>query len=93
MFLLILIIFILWMLNLEINPTLGKVWLRPDHNGNLIFCPQNLILFLIKPFQNIWLWEPRFWDINFYTFFIICFLVYNYIIEFMEIHNSLIKHS
>jgi hypothetical protein len=85
----IIVIFTLWSVNLELNPTITNVWLRPDINGELKFCPFNLVLLLIKPFQELWMWKPIFWDINFYTFFIIVYFSYNYIIEFWEIHQCL----
>ncbi len=85
----IIVIFTLWAVNLELNPTITNVWLRPDINGELKFCPFNLVLLLIKPFQELWMWQPIFWDINFYTFFIIVYFSYNYIIEFWKIHQCL----
>lgn len=82
-------VFILWVINLELNPAITNVWLRPDINGEISFCPFNLVLLLIKPFQELWMWNPVFWDINFYTFFIIVYFSYNYIIEFWNIHQYL----
>jgi len=83
------IIFILWLINLELNPSIKNVWLRPDINGNIVFCPSNILLFLLKPFQELWLWYPLVLDVNFYTFFIILYGIYIYCIEFWNIHKYL----
>lgn len=60
---------IVWLFNLEVNPSLGHVWLRPDPEGKIIFAWKSLILLLIEPLKNPYFWELRNWDINFYTLF------------------------
>lgn len=86
MFIFVLIVtIIIWMLNLQFNPSLGHIWIRPDENGKKIFAWRNLIQMLIEPFRNLYLyykdiphvsfWNPRMWDINFYTLFIIVYIV------------------
>ena len=82
-------IFTFWVINLEINPTITNIWLRPDYKGNINFYPINILNLLIEPFKKVWLWSPLYWDINFYTFFIICYVSYNYVIEFWKIHTYL----
>ena len=77
-------VFILWVINLELNPTITNVLLRPDINGEISFCPFNLVLILIKPFKELWMWNPVFWDINFYTFFIIVYFSYNYTVGIVK---------
>lgn len=78
------IIFILWILNLEIS--VGNVWLRPNHTGKTIFAPINIINFIKVPFTMKEMWFFNFWDINIFTFFILG-LSYSYIItEFLHLH-------
>ena len=85
------LVFLLWVFYLEINPSITNVWLRPNEKGDITFCPQNIFNFLIQPFKCLWMWNPRFWDINFYTFFIVCYILYSYIKEFWKIHKELIS--
>lgn len=66
---------ILWLFNLECNPSMGHVWLRPDPEGNIQFAYKSLIALLIEPFKNPFFWEIRNWDINFYTLFTLVYIV------------------
>lgn len=66
---------ILWLLNLQFNPKIGNVWIRPDDTGKKVFCPMSIISLLIAPFQNLYFWFPSNWDLNFYTFFGITYLI------------------
>jgi hypothetical protein len=78
-----LIIFTLWILNLELS--VGNVWLRPDVTGNTIFAPKNIINFMKVPFTMKEMWYFNMWDINIFIFFSFC-LAYSYIIlEFLQL--------
>jgi len=72
----IIIVFILWMFNLELNPQLGHIWLRSDVNGNYVFAPINIINLLVKPFQDSTLWDINLWDVNFYLFLFFCIILF-----------------
>jgi hypothetical protein len=67
--------FPLWLLNLQFNPKIGNVWIRPDETGERVFCYKSIINVLKEPFINWYFWKPCNWDINFYTFFGITYLI------------------
>ncbi len=75
------IIPLLWILNLELNPSIGGIWLRSDQNGDTIIVFQNIINLLKAPFQYDWFWNIRMWDINWITFFIISFILIKFIFK------------
>jgi len=78
-----LLIFTLWVLNLEYS--VGNVWLRPDVTGNIVFAPKNIINFMKVPFTMKEMWYFSMWDINIFTFFAIG-LSYSYLIlEFLRL--------
>ena len=60
-----------WMIHLETDPTLGKVWIRPDSNGTLRFRFKNLLPFFILPWKESWIWKPRYLDTNPYGMMLI----------------------
>jgi hypothetical protein len=72
------LIFILWFLNLELS--LGNIWLRPNHEGITIFTIKNIIPLIKAPFTISYFWNMNMWDINIFTFFTLC-LSYIYLIE------------
>jgi hypothetical protein len=72
------LIFILWFLNLEIS--LGGIWLRPNSEGDYVFTFKNILPLLKSPFTNYYFWNINMWDINIVTFYGI-FLSYIYIIK------------
>jgi hypothetical protein len=85
----ILLVFIIWLFNLELNPSLGNIWLRPNEFGDYTFVPINILNLLIKPFQLIsrgftgaqspateTLWSFHFWDLNFYIFLSLSLLIF-----------------
>ena len=67
--------FTLWLLYLQFDTKIGNVWLRPDHNNNLVFCYKSIINMLKYPFQNFNLWKPKYWDLNYYVIFILTYLL------------------
>ena len=66
------LIFILWFLNLELS--LGNIWLRPNQDGVVVFTLRNIIPLIKAPFTIPQFWYM--WDINIFTFFALC-LTYN----------------
>lgn len=46
-------------LYLELNPSMGNIWIRNDH-----FSPRGLLDVIIFPFKNARMWYPDMWDIN-----------------------------
>ena len=45
---------------LELNPRMGNIWIRDGH-----FSPIGIINVMKYPFQNLRMWHPDMWDINF----------------------------
>ena len=70
------IVFVIWMFNLELNPQLGHIWLRPDVTGDIVFSPINIVNLLIKPFYDLTLWNIKLWDVNFYIFLLSCTILF-----------------
>ena len=69
--LLLFIIFILWIIHLETDASLGKIWIRPDTNGILRFRFHNLTTFFVVPFKETWIWQPSYLDTN--PYFVLLF--------------------
>jgi len=84
---LIIFIFILFSLYIQFSPTIGYIWLRPDSNNNLVFCPSNLFRFIIQPFINPHFWQYNLLDINFIVFLSISMIIYHNIIYFYKYHS------
>ena len=72
------IIFLLWILNLEL--TIGNVLLRPNSDGDIVFRLNNIFPFMKAPFTYSYFWNMSMWDANIFTFFALC-LAYIYLIE------------
>ncbi len=72
------IIFIAYSLYVHMSPTMGNIWLRPDSDGNQVFCPLGLLDLIIAPlqFDKLYFWEPTFWPINFFIYLIVYFIGY-----------------
>ena len=63
-----------WILYLELNPQITGIWLRPDENNELVFCPYNILNLIIQPFKSIEYWTHyQLWDVNYFIamFFLI----------------------
>ena len=65
------ITFILFALYLQYSPSIGNIWIRPDHTGEYVFCPRNLFDIIIIPFKDIQFWNVKVLDLNFF-FWILC---------------------
>jgi hypothetical protein len=79
-------IFIIWFLNLELNPSLGAIWYRPNENGDYVFTLKNIIHLLKYPFQSTFLWNLKLWDVNFYLFL---FFTSIYYILYKELYKTI----
>jgi hypothetical protein len=51
----------IFVLYLELNPSMGNIWIRDNH-----FTPRGIINVIIYPLKNIRMWYPDMWDINFF---------------------------
>lgn len=71
-----LIVFIIWILYLELSPKLGKILIRPNSSGGYSFSFAGIGSLMLKPFQEAIFWNPKFWDLNIYVWWIITILIY-----------------
>lgn len=60
------IFFVFFLYYLEFGKGMGGVWLRKNELNHTVFSPKGILGFLIKPFNNVFFWNPKFWDMNFY---------------------------
>ena len=74
-------VFIIFSLYVQLSTTMGNIWLRPDSDGNLIFCPLGLVDLILAPISldKLYFWEPQFWPINFFVYLLGYMLVYTLI--------------
>ncbi len=79
----ILIIFVIFSLYVQFSPTMGNIWLRHNHENNLIFCPMNLVRLIFRPFIDGYFWRYEFLAINFWVYLVgYLIIVYNLIIGY-----------
>lgn len=58
---------------MQYSPSIGNIWIRPNHEGEYVFCPQNLFSVISLPFTDIQFWNPKILDLNF-LFWLFCAL-------------------
>ena len=77
------IIFIFYSLYVQLDPSMGNIWLRPDSDGNQVFCPLGLVDLILAPLQKdkAYFWEPTFWSINFFVYIIVYFFIYLLVVK------------
>ena len=77
------IIFIFYSLYVELDPTMGNIWLRQDSDGNQVFCPLGLVELICAPLQSdkAYFWQPTFWPINFFIYLLVYFFTYLLVVK------------
>lgn len=65
------ILFIIFALYLELNPSLGNIWYRTGEDGLKHLQFQNLFYFILEPLHKSFLWEIEYFDLNFFVWIII----------------------
>ena len=61
MILTIFIITLLFLLYIQYSPGMGNIWYR----NNEYFSPMGALHVMVFPFQNVQMWYPTMWDINY----------------------------
>ena len=61
MLLTIFIITLLFLLYIQYSPGMGNIWYR----NNEYFSPMGALHVMVFPFQNVQMWYPTMWDINY----------------------------
>lgn len=82
------IVFIVYSLYVQFSLTMGNIWIRPDSDGNLVFCPLGLVELILAPLQpdKAYFWDPPFWPINFFVYTIM-YLIFNLYIYINQNQN------
>jgi hypothetical protein len=77
------IIFIIYSLYVQLDPSMGNIWLRPDSDGTQVFCPLGLIDLILAPLKpdKLYFWEPHFWPINIFIYIIVYFFIYLLVVK------------
>ena len=70
------IVFLLWILYLELSPKLGRIIIRPNSSGGYTFTLGGVWELMKKPFIDKQFWYPRFWDLNIYVLWIFTIIIY-----------------
>jgi hypothetical protein len=52
----------------EVNPSIGHVFFRPDQTGNTRFSLCGIWPMIKYPFQSVHFWLPQNWDLNWIMF-------------------------
>ena len=55
------IITLLFLLYIQYSPGMGNIWYR----NNEYFSPMGALHVMVFPFQNVQMWYPTMWDINY----------------------------
>jgi hypothetical protein len=75
------IAFILFGAYVEINPQMTNIWWRINSSGDKQLVISNLFLLIFAPFEYMFYWNLNAWDINFFIWWIIIFImliIYDY---------------
>ena len=68
---------ILFTLYVQFSPSMGNVWYRKDSDGNGFFSFEGLFDLIIFPLKNLQMWYPSMWDINFYIWLSVTYILSN----------------
>jgi hypothetical protein len=70
------ITFILFGLYVELNPQMTNIWWRIDDTGHKQLIISNLFRLILAPLQYVFYWNPTVWDINFFIWWIIIYIIW-----------------
>ena len=73
MLLIIFIITLLFLLYIQYSPGMGNIWYR----NNEYFSPMGALHVMVFPFQNVQMWYPTMWDINYIMWLLIGVFVHS----------------
>ena len=59
----------------EINPKMTNIWYRVNSEGIKSIQLDNLLELMTGPFRYIFYWYPNYWDINYFIYLIITFVI------------------
>jgi hypothetical protein len=67
----IILIYIFYLLYIQFSPGMGNIWYR----NNEYFSPMGAINMTLSPLYLYYMWYPSMWDINFFIWIIVYFLI------------------
>jgi hypothetical protein len=67
--------FVLFGIYVEANPQMTNIWWRFDSNGTKQIVLYNLFALIFAPFRYIFYWNVNAWDINFFIWWIMIYLI------------------
>jgi hypothetical protein len=67
------IITLLFLLYIQYSPGMGNIWYR----NNEYFSPMGALYVMVFPFQNVQMWYPTMWDINYIMWLLIGVFVHS----------------
>ena len=66
---------ILFAIYVEVNPEMTNIWWRIDSNNNKRLVISNLFRLIFAPLQFLFYWNPNAWDINFFIWWFLIFII------------------
>lgn len=84
-----LLVFIIWILYLELSPKLGRILIRPNSVGGYTITFGGVWKLMKEPFnsitsiKNIMYWYPSMWDLNIYVIWLVTILIY-YLLKYLS---------
>ena len=73
--------FISFGLYVELNPKIGNIWWRINSQGEKEIRIKNLFALIFAPFYYFFYWLPNMWDINFFIWWGITYLIMKWLTD------------
>ena len=70
---------IIFAIYVEINPKMTNIWYRINSDGIKTIQLQNLIELMLGPLKYSFYWLPKYYDINYFIYFILTLIIIEYI--------------
>ena len=67
--------FVIFAIYVEVNPKMTNIWYRVNSEGIKTIQLDNLLQLISGPFRYIFYWFPNYWDINYFIYLIIIFII------------------
>jgi len=67
--------FIIFGIYVEVNPKMTNIWFRVNSEGIKTVQLDNLLMLMTGPLRYIFYWFPNYWDINYFIYLIIAFVI------------------
>ena len=67
--------FVIFAIYVEVNPKMINIWYRVNSEGIKTIQLDNLLELISGPLRYIFYWFPNYWDINYFIYLIITFII------------------